>query len=57
MEKLQLQYSQKNISVPLERSYKLQLMGKIDQVIKQMRWKAVFFMKGSEKNTQVKSMA
>ena len=57
MEKLQLQYSQKNIPVPLEGSYKLQLMDKIDQVIKQMRWKAVFFMKGSENNTQVKSMA
>ena len=57
MEKLQLQYSQKNIPVPLERSYKLQLMDKIDQVIKQMRWKAVFFMKGSENITQVKSMA
>ena len=37
MEKLELCYSLKNIPVLLERSYKLQLMDKIDQVIKQMR--------------------
>ena len=48
MEKLQLCYSLKNIPVPLERSCKLQLMDKIDQVIKQMRWKAFFYTNRSE---------
>ena len=43
MEKLQLRYSPKNIPIPSERSYKLQLMDKIDQVIKRMRWKAFFY--------------
>ena len=44
MEKLQLHYSPKNIPIPSERSYKLQLMDKIDQVFKRMRWKAFFYM-------------
>ena len=48
MEKLQLHYSPKNIPIPSERSYKLQLMDKIDQVIKRMRWKAFFYMNRSE---------
>ena len=48
MEKLQLRYSPKNIPVPSERSYKLQFMDKIDQVIKRMRWKAFFYTNRSE---------
>ena len=48
MEKLQLHYSPKNIPIPSERSDKLQLMDKIDQVIKRMRWKAFFYMNRSE---------
>ena len=48
MEKLQLRYSPKNIPIPSERSYKLQLMDKIDQVIKRMRWKAFFYTNRTE---------
>ena len=48
MEKLQLCYSPKNIPILSERSYKLQLMDKIDQVIKGMRWKAFFYTTRSE---------
>ena len=48
MEKLQLHYSPENIPIPSERSYKLQLMDKIDQVIKRMRWKTFFYMNRSE---------
>ena len=51
MEKLQLSYSPKNIPIPSERSYKLQLMDKIDQVIKRMRYKA-FFYTNKSKDTQ-----
>ena len=51
MEKLQLCYSPKNIPIPSERSYKLQLMDKIDQVIKRMRYKA-FFYTNKSKDTQ-----
>ena len=42
MEKLKFEYSTKNISVPSEKSYKLQLIEKIEMVIKQTRWKAIF---------------
>ena len=42
MEKLKFVYSTKNIPLPFERSYKLQLIEKIEMVIKQMRWKAIF---------------
>ena len=48
MEKLQLHYSSKNIPIPSESSYKLQLMDKIDQVIKGMIWKAFFYTSRSE---------
>ena len=48
MEKLQLRYSPKNIPIPSERSYKLQLMDKINQVTKRMRWKAFFYTNKSE---------
>ena len=47
MEKLQFSYSNKNIPVPSERSYNLQLMAKIELVIKRMRWKAFFFLKNN----------
>ena len=50
MEKLQLDYSYKNIPIPPERSYKLQLMDKIELVIKRMRWKAYFYDKGNKNN-------
>ena len=36
MEKLQLRHSNKNIPIPSQQSYKLQLMGKINLAIKQM---------------------
>ena len=48
MENLQLCYSPKNIPILSERSYKLQLMDKSDQVIKGMRWKAFFHTNRSE---------
>ena len=49
MEKLQLRYSRKNIPIPSKRSYKLQLMEKIELVMKRMRWKAFFYDQGNNK--------
>ena len=49
MEKLQLRYSSKNIPIQSKRSYKLQLMEKIELVIKRMRWKAFFYDQGNNK--------
>ena len=49
MEKLQLCYSSTNIPQPSKQSYKLQLMEKIELVIKRMRWKALFYGQGNNK--------
>jgi len=43
MERTNLHYSTKNIPVASERNYKIQLLEKIEAVIKRMRWKAIFF--------------
>ena len=43
MEKLLFDYSYKNIPIPSERNYKLQLMEIIELVIKRMRWKVHFY--------------
>ena len=51
MEKLVFKYSYKNIPTPLERTYKLHLLDKIEQAIKRMRWKAYFYLKGNEGNS------
>ena len=43
MEKVNLGYSIENIPIPTRKSYLLQLMEKIEMVIKRMRWKAIQF--------------
>ena len=44
-------YSTKNIPIPTERNYKLQLIEKIELFIKKIRWKAIFYdMKLNNKN-------
>ena len=52
MEKFKFEYSTKNLPLPSERSYKLQLIEKIEMVIKRMRWKAVFQDTKKEKSNQ-----
>ena len=52
MEKLKFEYSTMNIPIPSERSYKLQLIEKIEMVIKRMIWKAIFQDTKKEKNNQ-----
>ena len=44
-------YSLKNIPIPDNTSYKLLLIEKIESFIKRIRWKAFFFLKDSEKET------
>lgn len=46
MEKINFNYSLKNIPIPSKKEYKLKLMEKIESVIKRMRWKAHFFING-----------
>ena len=43
MEKVKCGSSMKNIPIPDEKSYKLQLIQKVD-FIKKIRWKAIFFV-------------
>ena len=50
MERFNFGYSVKNIPIPTERHYKLQLIDKIEAVVKRMRWKAFFFENNSEEN-------
>ena len=44
-------YSLKNIPIPDSTSYKLLLIETIESFIKRIRWKAFFFLKDSEKET------
>ena len=43
MERFNLHYSVKNIPIPTEKQYKLQLMEKIETFIKRIRWKAFYY--------------
>lgn len=53
MEKTNLHYSTKNIPVASERNYKIQLLDKIEAVIKRMRWKAIFFDSETESEDEI----
>ena len=46
-------YSTKNIPIPSERNYKLQLVEKIEIFIKRMRWKAIMYDAGCKENRKV----
>ena len=50
MEKKKFDYSLKNIPLPDKRTYQLDLIEKIESVLKRMRWKAHFFL--SDNNQQ-----
>ena len=43
MEKIQFNYSLKNIPIPSRRIYLQSLLDKLDSFIKRLRWKAFFF--------------
>ena len=47
MEKINFNYSLKNIPIPSESSYQLKLIDKIESVTKRMRYKAHLFMSGN----------
>ena len=53
MEKKTYNYSTKNIPIPSERNYKLQLVEKIEIFIKRMRWKAIMYNAGCKENRNV----
>ena len=43
MERINLDYSKKNILIPSQKEYKLQLVAKTEHFIKRVRWKALQF--------------
>ena len=49
MEKIRFIYALKNIPIPSKTFYQLTLLDKIENVIKQMRWKTNFFINRSNK--------
>ena len=53
MEKKAYNYSTKNIPIPSERNYKLQLVEKIEIFIKRMRWKAIRYNAGCKQNRKL----
>ena len=50
MEKINFNYSLKNIPTPTKTSYQLMLMRKIEIAIKRMRWNAHFYLKKDTSN-------
>ena len=43
MERFDIDYSKKNIPLPTKREYKIQLITKVESVIKRMRWRSLEF--------------
>ena len=54
MKKVNFGYSINNIPIPDEKSYQLQLIQKVEDFIKKIRWKSILFMK-DENQTQPKT--
>ena len=53
MKKVNFGYSIKNIPIPSERTYLLQLMEKVEMVTTRMRWKAIHFNKNDSKDSNI----
>ena len=53
MDKKTYNYSTKNIPIPLELNYKLQLVEKIEIFMKRMRWKAIMYKTGCKQNEYI----
>ena len=51
MEKINFNYSMKNIPVPSNSNYKLKLIEKVELLIKRMRWRAHFFLNEKRNDT------
>ena len=52
MEKLDFNYSMKNIPTSSKKGYKLKLVEKTEQFIKNIRWKASFYLEEEKKKTK-----
>ena len=52
MERLDTDYSKKNIPILSRNEYKIQLISKVENVLKRMKWKALQFLEKLEKNNK-----
>ena len=52
MRQFQFDYSLKNIPMPSQDAYLRNLIEKVESVLKRMRWKAHFFLKGDKTSDQ-----
>ena len=50
MEKVCFDYSMKDIPIPPLKAYKINLLDKIESVLKRMRWKALFYLNPSDES-------
>ena len=48
MGRFNISYSQKNILIPTEKQYKIQLISKAENLVKTMRWKGLDFLGKSD---------
>ena len=55
MERINLNYSLKNIPILIKSSYQLKLIDKIESVIKRMKWKTLFFLRGNSNTNKAKN--
>ena len=55
MEKLNYNYSFKNVPTPTKMSHQLALIEKIESVIKTMRWKVHFLLNGDNKENNTRT--
>jgi hypothetical protein len=52
MDKIQFNYSLKNICLPKHYQYQKRLIDKMESVIQRMRWKAYYFLNGEPKTKE-----
>ncbi len=52
MRQFRFDYSLKNIPIPSQDAYLRNLIEKVENVLKRMRWKAHFFLKGDKISDQ-----
>ena len=55
MEKSAIKYSLKNVPIPSKESYQLNLIDKIESLVKRMRWRAFYYLfKPTESHNDIK---
>ena len=56
MEKSEIKCSLKNIPIPSKESYQLNLIDKVESLVKRMRWRAFFYLNQQKCNNEIKEI-